>query len=112
MDGNLHGRSKGAKGTKAMVRKMLRKPTPVRSGGKTKSIPPFFALVLEEIELAANGDWRARKTVLDLARWALPEDVPGTKHHEPTTADDSILQSFTGEVEARLASQSKEKDRE
>jgi Family of unknown function (DUF5681) len=109
VSGNPKGRPKGAKGTKAMVRKILSKPTPVRSGGKTKVVPLFDALVLKEVELAANGDWRARKTVLELARWALPEEVPGTKHHEPTTADDSILSWFTGEVEARLAAQRKEK---
>lgn len=112
VSGNPHGRPKGAKGTKAMVRKMLSKPTPVRSGGKTKVVPLFDALLLKEVELAANGDWRARKTVLELARWALPEEVPGTKHHEPTTADDSILSWFTGEVEARLQAKRQEKDRE
>jgi Family of unknown function (DUF5681) len=112
VSGNPKGRPKGAKGTKAMVRKILSKPTPVRSGGKTKVVPLFDALVLKEVELAANGDWRARKTVLELARWALPEEVLGTKHHEPTTADDSIISWFTGEVEARLLAQRQEKDRE
>ncbi len=112
VSGNPKGRPKGAKGTRAMVCKMLSKPTPVRFGGKTKVVPLFDALLLKEVELAANGDWRARKTVLDLARWALPEEVPGTKNHEATTTDDSILSWFTGEVEARLAAQRQEKDRE
>jgi hypothetical protein len=58
-------------------------------------------LVLKERELALQGDWRARKTMLELGRWAMPEEVveeAGLAPPEASEADRSIIEWFESEV--------------
>ena len=102
--GNPRGRPKGAKGVKPMVRKVLCVPTRVRDASGTHKVTIFQALLMKELELAVSGDWRARKTVLELGRWAFPEEAPDTataSARQTTAIDEAILAWFEGEVKSR-----------
>ena len=98
---NPNGRPKGAKGHKAVVRKILLEPVSVRLPSGPRKISVFEALYLKERDLAFSGDWRARKTMLELGRWALPEEVVEEAGLRPVTdseADRAILDWFEEEV--------------
>jgi hypothetical protein len=102
--GNPKGRPKGAKGVKPMVRKVLSAKTKVRDASGTHKVTILQALFHKELELAINGDWRARKTIMDLGRWALPEEAPASEAslpRETTATDAAILDWFAGEVRSR-----------
>ncbi|WP_340318329.1 DUF5681 domain-containing protein [Rhizorhabdus argentea] len=72
VSGNPHGRPKKAKGSKAIVRKVLLEAVDVRvKGDRKKKMTTFQALVMQERKAAFDGDWRARNTMFALARWAL-----------------------------------------
>ena len=106
---NPSGRPRGAKGTKAMVRKVLSAKTAVREGGRTRKVTLYHALLMKELEMAIGGDWRARKTILELGRWALPEEafVPvGEVETGLKEADEAIIKWFEGELKARPGSES------
>lgn len=101
---NPNGRPRGAKGTKAMVRKVLAAKTTVREGGRARKVTIYQALLMKELEMAAAGDWRARKTILELGRWALPEEAPvpvGEVDSGLKEADEAIIKWFEGELKAR-----------
>ena len=98
---NPNGRPKGAKGKKSIVRKILMEPVTVRLPSGPKRLSVFEALVLKERDLAFNGDARARKTMLELARWALPEETLEDAGASPITdaeVDRAILDWFEDEV--------------
>lgn len=98
---NPNGRPKGAKGTKALVKKVLSEKTTVREGGRSRRVTLYNALLLKEVQLAFAGDWRARKTVLELGRWALPEESPHTDKSASASsseADEAILAWFESEL--------------
>lgn len=98
---NPKGRPKGAKGHKAMVRKILLEPISVRLPTGPRKISMFEALILKERDLAFSGDRYARKTMLELGRWALPEDVLVEAGLQPVTdseTDRVILDWFEEEV--------------
>lgn len=102
---NPNGRPKGAKGTKAKVRKVLQSKTTIRDRGRPKKVTLFDALLLKEVELAFGGDWRARNNVFAFGRWALPEEDPvaaTTSLLEQSETDDAIVGWFESEVKARL----------
>ena len=98
---NPAGRPKGAKGKKAIVRKVLLERVTVRLPSGSEKLTVFEALLLRERDMAFAGDWRARKTLLELARWALPEDVLEEAGITPSTdseTDRAILEWFEEEV--------------
>lgn len=98
---NPHGRPRGAKGKKAVVRKVLLEGVTVRLPSGSKKLSVFEALLLKERDLAFSGEWRARKTMLELGRWALPEDVLEDAGISPSTSaetDRAILDWFEEEV--------------
>jgi len=98
---NPNGRPKGAKGKKSVVRKVLLEPVTVRLPGGSRKLTVFEALLLRERDLAFSGDWRARKTMLELGRWALPDDVLEEAGVAPATdpeTDRAILEWFEEEV--------------
>lgn len=98
---NPHGRPKGAKGAKATVRKVLGKKTEIRFEGKKEKVNMFESLLWKELQLAHAGDWRARRTMLEFGRWAMPELVPGADSRPPEeqrATDEAILAWFTNEV--------------
>jgi hypothetical protein len=99
---NPQGRPKGARGKKAMVAKVLTEPVKVRLPTGQRTLTVFQALLMKERDLAFSGDWRARKTMIELGRWALPEDVlqeAGVPAETSTETDQAILAWF--EEEAR-----------
>lgn len=101
---NPNGRPKGAKGTKALVKKLLLEKTTVRESGRARRVTLYHALLLKEVQLAIAGDWRARKTMLELGRWALPEDNPlagKPAGQDPSAADEAVIAWFESEVRAR-----------
>lgn len=103
---NPNGRPKGAKGTKAMTRKVLQTRTTIRDGGRTRKVSLFQALLLKEVQAAFEGDWRARNTILSLGRWALPEEDPvpaAASASEQSATDRAILEWYEGELKARIA---------
>jgi len=107
---NPNGRPKGAKGKKAIVRKIVLEPVTVRLPSGPKRLSIFEALLLKERDLAFSGDWRARKTMLELGRWALPEDALDEAGVAPATdpeTDRAILEWF--EEEVRQSEQQKRK---
>jgi len=98
---NPKGRPKGAKGKKSVVRKVLLEPVTVRLPGGPRKLTVFEALLLRERDLAFSGDWRARKTMLELGRWALPDDVLEDAGVAPATdpeTDRAIVEWFEEEV--------------
>ena len=79
---------------------MLEKVT-VRLPSGPKRLTVFEALVLKERDLAFSGEWRARKTMLELGRWALPEDMldeVGVPPVTDTEIDRAILDWFEDEI--------------
>lgn len=101
---NPNGRPRGAKGTKSIVRKVLAAKTAVREGGRTRKVTLYHALLMKELEMAIQGDWRARKTILELGRWALPEEAPvsvDSDQSERREADEAIIKWFESELKAR-----------
>ena len=108
---NPNGRPKGAKGTKAMIKKVLSEKTSVREGGRSRKVTLYHALLLKEVQMAFDGDWRARKTVIELGRWALPEENPLAGKPAAavsSAADDAILSWFEGELRAGLGADNAE----
>ena len=106
---NPNGRPRGAKGTKAMVRKVLTAKTAIREGGRTRKVTLYHALLMKELEMAIGGDWRARKTILELGRWALPEEVPvpvGGTETGLKEADEAIIKWFEDELRTHSDSKS------
>ena len=107
---NPNGRPKGAKGTKAMTRKVLQSKTTIRDGGRLRKVSLFQALLLKEVQAAFEGDWRARATVLALGRWALPDEElapAAASASEQSATDRAVLDWFEAELKAKLA---KERD--
>jgi len=102
---NPKGRPKGAKGTKAIVRRVLGANTPIRENGRQRMATRWEAVVLRELQLASEGDWRARKSILELGRWALPEDEPNkaalSGPRDVSAADQAIIEWFQNEASNR-----------
>lgn len=96
---NPNGRPKGARGTKAMARKLLSRKMDIRDGGRTRKASMYEALLLKELQMAFDGDWRARRTVLELGRWALPEADPvKAVASSSDDTDRAILKWFEEEI--------------
>ena len=102
---NPNGRPRGAKGTRAMVRKVICVSTPIREKGRERKVTRFEAILLQELQLASQGDWRARKTVIELGLWALPEDEPekpsSSGSRELSLTDEAIINWFENEAGTR-----------
>ena len=79
VSGNLKGRPKGAKGVKPMIRKALSSLVDVKTSRGATKVAIFEALVKKEVALAADGDWRARRTVFELGKWALADNAGDTR---------------------------------
>lgn len=111
---NPNGRPKGAKGTKAIIRKVLGAKTPIRENGRQRMVTRWEAVVLRELQLASEGEWRARKTIIELGRWAFPEAEPGksvsTSFEEISAVDLGILDWFESEALRRKQEAAGEKD--
>lgn len=108
---NPNGRPKGAKGTKAIARKVLMQKVQIRDGGKTRTVTRIEAHLLKESKLAFEGDWRARRTVIDIGREVLSEEHPlaaKSASGEPDKTDEAILAWFESELMARNKEQSDE----
>lgn len=101
---NPNGRPKGAKGIKLIARQVLLTKMVVREGGKTRKLSYFHALLLKEGQLAAEGDWRARRTMLEFGRWALADEAPSQPGNatasEIAAADEAIIRWFEEEARA------------
>ena len=111
------GRPKGAKNRKkqeeearerqavesarAIAAGILSTTTTVSMPTGAKTVSYFHALLLKELELASKGDWRARKTVFDIARWALVErtaEESGDPDFDFSGSDEAILGWFAEEL--------------
>ncbi|WP_420382217.1 DUF5681 domain-containing protein [Novosphingobium sp.] len=116
VSGNPNGRptdverakkAKNAKGAKAAARKVLNSKIVVQTGRGPKKVSYFEALVSKEASMAAEGDWRARRTMYDLAKWAadegaeLPAHADGGSPEELTAAGQAIINWFEDDVLAR-----------
>jgi hypothetical protein len=107
MSGNPKGRPPGAKGAKATIRKALNGSVDVQTAKGRKKIGIFDALIKKEIVLAVDGDWRARRTMFELARWALGDSSEGPQllgavaPDELTDAGRVIIDWFADEIRAR-----------
>ena len=104
VSGNPRGRPKGAKGVKPMVRKVLSDRIPVQTSRGSKDVAYFEALLKKEAAMAAEGDWRARRTIFEFAKWALggdaelPADVAAASSEELTATGKDILAWYADEV--------------
>jgi hypothetical protein len=116
VSGNPNGRptdverakkAKNAKGAKAAARKILSSKIVVQTGRGPKKVSYFEALVSKEASMAAEGDWRARKTIYDLAKWAADEGAELPAHsdtaspEELTATGKAIIDWFADDVRAR-----------
>lgn len=105
---NPKGRPKGAKGTKAITRRVLGVKMTIRENGRPKIVTAWEAALYKERQLAFEGDWRARKTIIELGRWAFAED-PSVPSETPTAesaaehnaADEAIIAWFEDELARR-----------
>jgi hypothetical protein len=101
---NPNGRPRGAKGIKLIARQVLLTKMVVREGGKTRKLSYYQALLMKEGQLAAEGDWRARRTMLELGKWALADEAPSQPGEatasETTAADEAIIKWFEEEARA------------
>jgi hypothetical protein len=79
----------------------------VRTPKGKRKIDYFEVLLLKERQRAMDGDWRARRTLLELGMKMLPNDEEGNPDlaiDEPfTETDQQILDWFEGELRARIA---------
>ncbi len=76
----------------------------VRTPQGVRKVTFFETLLIKERELAIQGDWRARKTMLEIGRWSMPEDVVedlGVSLAEPSEADRAVLEWFEAELRER-----------
>ena len=96
--GNPKGRPRGAKGVKVMVRKALDTRIEIHTGKGPKKVAIIEALLKKEVSLAAEGDWRARKTVFELAKWALGDSV-----EQPLATEASTPEELTQTGQAIIA---------
>lgn len=96
--GNLKGRPREAKGVRAMIRKALDTRIEIQTAKGPKKVAIFEALLKKEVSLAAEGDWRARKTVFDLGKWAL-----GDGADQPFKPDLSAPEDLTATGQAIIA---------
>lgn len=102
--GNPKGRPRGAKGVKAMVRKAFAMPIEIQTARGPKKVAIFEALLKKEVSMAAEGDWRARRTVFELGKWALGDtvDQPFSAHasapEELTATGQAIIEWFKDEI--------------
>ena len=107
VSGNRNGRPKGARGAKTIIRDELTRSLAVPTSRGSKKITIYQGLVKREISLASEGDHRARKTLLELGRWALEEsaDAPVLANQktpaESSVASQAIIDWFTEEVRTR-----------
>ena len=109
---NPNGRPKGAKGVKAIVRKVLHEKTEIRTTKGKRKVTIYEALLKQELQHASEGDFRARKTLIELGRWALLEENPETTRHTaspPSEVDQAILDWFADDVRAMDEQKSDEK---
>lgn len=98
---NPNGRPKGAKGVKTIVRRVLHETTEIRTATGKRKVTIYEALLQKELQRASEGDWRARKTLIELGRWALPEENPEKPRQssEPVTeADAAIIDWFADQI--------------
>lgn len=102
---NPNGRPKGAKGIKLIAREVLLTKMVVREGGKTRRLSYYHALLMKEGQLAAEGDWRARRTMIELGKWALADVTPSERGEatasETAAVDEVIIKWLEEEVLAR-----------
>ena len=101
---NPKGRPKGAKGLKTIARKILSEKVTVRSATGPRKVRLVEGLMRKEVELAVSGDWRARRTILELSKWALGDiaETPGGERapapEELSPTDQAILDMFAEEI--------------
>lgn len=106
VSGNLRGRPKGAKGVKPMVRKILSGRIPIQTSRGSKKVAYLEALLKKEAAMAAEGDWRARRTIFEFAKWALgdnaelPADVATASPEELTKSGKEILAWYSEEIKS------------
>jgi hypothetical protein len=109
VSGNPRGRPRGARGVKTIFRKVLGERISVRTPKGKRKIDYFEVLLLKERQLAMDGDWRARRTLLELGMKMLPNDEEGNPDvaiDQPfTETDQQILEWFESELRARIASE-------
>lgn len=107
LSGNPRGRPRGAKGAKAMVRKALASRINVQTARGSRKVAIFEALLKKEVSLAAEGDWRARRTVFELGKWALGESAELPLEADAASAENltetgrAIIDWFTDEITSR-----------
>ena len=61
----------------------------------------YLALLLQERDLAFQKDWRARRALLDIGRWALAEDIleeAGVSPANDEETDRAIIEWFEQEI--------------
>ncbi len=105
--GNRRGRPRGAKGMKTTVRKAFASRIDLQTKRGPRRVAIFGALLKKELQLAAEGDWRARRTVFELAKWALgetgenPLNPDDTAPGELTATGQAIIDWFVDEIRAQ-----------
>lgn len=109
--GNLKGRPREAKGVKATIRKILETRIETKTAKGPKKLGFLEALIKKEVALAADGDWRARKTIFELAKWSHGESAdeplaPNLLSKEDITeTGEAIIAWFKDEVTAQAVGQ-------
>lgn len=112
--GNPNGRPRGAKGVKAITRKVLSEKVEVQPG---KKMQLFEALLRQEAQSAAKGDWRARATMFALGKWLLGSEPDAPSAEAAAAAPDlsatgrAILELFADEVRQEERAKREEAER-
>lgn len=114
VSGNRRGRPtdeelarRAKKDAKVSARKVLGAKITVQTAKGPKKVETFIALVKKEVSLAADGDWRARKTIFDLAKWASIDSPDQPLHLDTASPDDltatgqAIIDWFEEEIRGR-----------
>jgi hypothetical protein len=84
-----------------MARKVLLEPVTIRTPGGQRKVPMYLALLLQERDLAFQKEWRARKAMLEIGRWALAEDIleeAGVSTANDEETDRAIIEWFEEEI--------------
>jgi hypothetical protein len=91
--GNPGGRPKGSRNLRTELEQMMRKPIPVREGGKRKSITRQHAMLLTLLDKAVRGDLRAFSSVTNVLL-----------KREPDSSEQAVREEALSEVDAEIIS--------
>ena len=96
--GNLRGRPKGSKGSKALLRKIISQQVAVNQQGQQRTITMLEVTLQQMVNKAARGDHRSMRLLLELLP-ALEKNLPESRRKPGGMSDETaaaIMKAMAG----------------